>query len=127
MRYILTAFDWLNPAVHILGLGIAVWAYRLCRKNGYLIVAVYFALAVFSLLAMPRINRIIAKHRTPDVSAETQRRMNEAVQETIRKFREAERVQNSVHLLPSYPLPTYVTALAHSSVAMRDHSQSRCG
>jgi arginine exporter protein ArgO len=49
------AVEWLNPIVYLVGLGIAVWAFRHCHKWGYLVVAAYFALVVFSLLAMPSI------------------------------------------------------------------------
>jgi hypothetical protein len=74
---------WLNPLVHLVGLGIAVWAYLRCHKCGYLVVSIYFAVCVFMLLAMPPINRAIAAHREPDVSEETQKKINAAVQEAI--------------------------------------------
>jgi hypothetical protein len=93
MHYMFTVIDCLNPLVHVVGLGIAIWAFRRSLKQGYLVVAVYFALAVFSLLAMPKINRIMAERRGPDISEDTERRMNETVQETLRKFWEDERNQ----------------------------------
>ena len=83
--YGITAVEWLNPAVNLIGLCIAVWAFGRCRKGGYLVVALYFALAVFSLLVWPPISRAIHAYRPPDISAQTQQKINAAVQEAIHK------------------------------------------
>jgi hypothetical protein len=72
---------WLNPIVHILGFGIAVWAFSCCGKRGYLIVAFYFVLCVFWLLAMPSINRAIDAHRTPNISEETRKKLDGAIRQ----------------------------------------------
>lgn len=56
------AIGWLWPLVHLLGLGVCVWAYRRCRKAGYLIVAAYYFLAVCGLVFEPAINRAIREH-----------------------------------------------------------------
>jgi hypothetical protein len=79
------AAHWLKPIVYSVGLGVAIWGYLRCRKCGYLVFAVYFALVLFSLLVMPSINRAIRAHRPPDVSEEAQRRMDAAVQQAIAK------------------------------------------
>jgi hypothetical protein len=79
------AVPWLNPAVHIVGFGVALCAFLRCRKWGYLVVAAYFALVVFSLLAMPSINRAIRAHYPPDVSEQTQQKIDAAVQDAIHK------------------------------------------
>jgi hypothetical protein len=83
--YLTQSVEWLNPIVYLVGFGIAVWAFRRCRKCGYLVVAVYFALSVFTLLAMPSINRAIRTNRPPDYSTQTQQKINAAVQEAINK------------------------------------------
>ena len=51
-----TLLKWINPVVHIAGLAVAVWAYSVTRKRGYLLVALYFLLAVVSLTVIPAIN-----------------------------------------------------------------------
>ena len=85
LRFFMETEGWLTPIVYVLGLGIALWAYFRCRKCGYLVIAVYFALVVFSLLAMASINRAIRAHRSPDISEQTQQKIDAAVQETIHK------------------------------------------
>lgn len=40
---VIKASEWLDPMVHATGIAICVWAYRSCRKAGYLIIATYFA------------------------------------------------------------------------------------
>jgi hypothetical protein len=76
---------WLKPIVLFAGLGVAIWAFLRCRKCGYLVFAIYFALVLFSLLVMPSINRAIRAHSSPDVSEETQKKMDAAVQQAIDK------------------------------------------
>jgi|ERR1035441_3277016 hypothetical protein len=83
--YAFKAVEWLNPVVYLIGLCVAVWAFRRCRKWGYLVVATYFVFALFSLLAMPSINRAIRAHRPPDYSAQTQQKIDAAVQEAVHK------------------------------------------
>jgi hypothetical protein len=75
------AVKWLYPLVLILGLGIAVCAFSRCRKRGYLVVAFYFALCIFNLLAMPSINRAIQAHRKPNISEQTEKKIDEAIKE----------------------------------------------
>ena len=84
------AVNWLNPLVEIIGLWIAVWAFWRCRKPGYLVIALYFILAVFSLLAMPSINRAIRARRAPDVSAQTQQKIDAAVSQTVNQVQAQE-------------------------------------
>jgi hypothetical protein len=81
--HLIELVNWLNPIVFILGLGIAVWAFSRCRKRGYLVIAFYFALCIFNLLAMPSISRAIQAHRTPDISEQTQKKFDEAIQQAI--------------------------------------------
>ena len=84
-RFFTDAVGWLNPIVYLVGLGIAICAFLRCRKWGYLVVAAYFAFVVFSLLAMPSINRALRAHRPPDISEQTQQKIDAAVQEAIHK------------------------------------------
>jgi hypothetical protein len=83
--YATQAVEWLNPVVYLVGLGVAVWAFRRCHKCGYFVVAIYFAFCAFAVLAMPSINRAIRAHRAPDYSAETRQKIDAAVQDATRK------------------------------------------
>ena len=83
--YATRAIEWLNPVVYLVGLVIAVWAFRRCCKCGYLVVAVYFALSAFTLLAMPSINRAIRAHQAPDYDAQTRQKIDAAVHDAIYK------------------------------------------
>jgi len=83
--YAIHAIEWLNPIVYLFGLGIALWAFRHCRRWGYLVVAAYFALCTFSLLAMPSINRAIRAYQTPDHDVQTRQKMDAAVQQAVDK------------------------------------------
>ncbi len=77
------AVEWLNPAVYGIGLAVALWAFMRCRNCGYLVLAIYFGIVLFSVLAMPSINRTIRAHRTPDISQETQEKIDAAIQQAI--------------------------------------------
>ena len=83
--YLCRAIEWLNPVIHLVGLGIAAWAFFRCRKRGYVLVAIYFALASWTLLGMPSLNRMIAGRRAPDVSEQTRQKMNQAVREATER------------------------------------------
>jgi hypothetical protein len=83
--YATQAVEWLTPLVYLVGLGIAIWAFRRCRKCGYLVIAIYFALCIFMVLVMPSINRAMRAHRQPDYSAETRQKIDAAVQDATRK------------------------------------------
>jgi hypothetical protein len=60
------AAKWLNTAVYLVGLGIAVWAFLPCRKRGYLAIALFFALGLFSWHVWPLIGHAIYTHSTPE-------------------------------------------------------------
>ena len=60
----MTSFTWvtgLHVVIDIVGLAICVWAYRQCRKPGYLVIGVYFVSAVCNLLVLPFINNTLEK------------------------------------------------------------------
>ena len=86
--YMFRTFEWLNPLIHLLGGVIAIRAFLRCRKNGYLVVAIYFLLGVFTIIAMPSIRRILAERRGPDLSAEVKEKMHIAMQEAADKVME---------------------------------------
>jgi len=79
------AVEWLTPVIYLIGLVVATWAFLRCRRCGYVVVAIYFALCIFMALAMPSINRAIRAHRAPDFSAETRQKIEAAVQDATRK------------------------------------------
>jgi len=85
MHYILQALDWLEPLIFALGAVLGFWAFRRCRKIGYFVVAIYFCLAVFSLLVLPRIKAELYARRTPTRSEETQRKINAAISEAMER------------------------------------------
>ena len=93
MHYILQALDWLEPLTFALGTVVGFWTFRRCRKVGYLVVAIYFCLAVFSLLALPRIKAELRARQTPTQSEETQRKVSAAVSEAVDRVMREEGAQ----------------------------------
>jgi type II secretory pathway component PulM len=87
------AARWLNTAVYLVGLGIAVWAFLRCRKRGYLVVALFFALVLFSWYVWPPISHAIYTHRTP---VRTQQKIDADFQEAV----------NQVLAQKGHPVPT---------------------
>lgn len=83
--YEMRAVEWLNPIVYLVGLAIAVLAFRRCGKRGYLVIAAYFMLSAFTLLAVPSINRAIRARLAPDYDAQTRQKINAASQEAVQK------------------------------------------
>jgi hypothetical protein len=67
--------NWLQPVVYIMGLGIAAWAFLRCRKPGYLVLGIYFALVVFWLLAGVDVWKAIWDHQTSDISKQTRQKI----------------------------------------------------
>ena len=71
------ALKWLDPLAHVVGLGVAVWAFVRSRKPGYLVVASYFAFVLLWPVVWPPIRRAIyagsppvnavQAHHKPDV------------------------------------------------------------
>ena len=100
--YTTEAMNWLEPVVYVVGLIIAIWAFRQCSKRGYIVLAFYFALCLFSLLAMPHINRAIRARRAPDISEQTRQKMDEAVRQAMdRVYEEPD--------IPSWQIPATST------------------
>jgi hypothetical protein len=56
---------WFDALLQVFGLGISCCAYRMSRKTGYLIVAVYFFVAACSLTVIPKIRRTLYERRHP--------------------------------------------------------------
>jgi len=67
-----TLLGWINPVVHLAGLVVAVWAYSVSRKRGYILIALYFLLAVISLTVIPAINGARRRHWQAEHSVQTQ-------------------------------------------------------
>ena len=52
-------FTWLNAVtapVYLVGLAVAVWAYRVSKRPGYLVIAAYFVVAICTWTVLPGIN-----------------------------------------------------------------------
>ena len=88
--FLWNAIDWLNPIVYIAGLAVAVWAFRCCRRWGYLVVGFYFLLVLFTLFAMPSIHRAIQSRNAPNLSEQTEQKISAAVQQAIDRVLEEE-------------------------------------
>ena len=126
MHYILQALDWLEPLTFALGASVGFWAFRRCRKIGYLVVAIYFCLAVFSVLALPRIKAELRARRTPTQSQETQRKINAAVSEAIdRVMREDGAPPGAAERDIRFPLGPLVLVLGVWLLARRETCVSR--
>ena len=61
-------FNWLNLAVLCLGLGLALRTFFRSRRCGWLVVAGYFAMALFSLLALPALQQTWHTRHPPDIA-----------------------------------------------------------
>lgn len=126
MHYVLQALDWLEPLTFALGAGISFCAFRRCRKVGYLVVALYFCVAVFSLLVLPRIKAELHARRTPTQSEETQRKINAAVSEAIERGLSEEGAQSgAVERSIRFPLGPLLLVLGVWLLARRDARSSR--
>lgn len=79
-----------------LGAGVGFWAFRRCRKVGYLLVALYFCFAVFSMVALPRIKAELRARHAPTLSEATEQKINAAVREAIDRVMSEEGAQPRV-------------------------------
>src|SRR5664279_1919786 len=80
-QWIFIYYEWFNPIVLLIGLGIAIWAFLRCRKRAYLLFAVYFSLAVL----LPPINRAYRTYQAPHYSQQTQQEIQTAVLQAEKK------------------------------------------
>jgi hypothetical protein len=122
----LAALKWFNRGIHFLGLGIAIWAFLRCRKCGYLVIALYFALCIFSFFAMPAINRAIQAHHKPSVSEQTQKKINEAILQAEERIREeaGQPPIKSVQINIIFPLGPMILVVGLWLVARREKPQT---
>lgn len=86
--YVTEAVKWLEPVLYAVGLVVAVRSFRHCRRRGYIVLALYFGLCIFSVLAMPHINRAIRSRRAPDISEQTRQKIDEAVRQATERVLE---------------------------------------
>ena len=75
---VLKAILWLNPLVHVAGLAISVWAWRATRKTGYIVVALYFVLALLGK-SFPAVLRVVSG--APQTQALTAQQQQEYTRE----------------------------------------------
>ena len=83
--WLFDAGQWLEPVVYLAGVVVAVWAYRRCRKCGYLVFAIYFALVAFWLVFRVPIWRAMHAHDQSDISAQTEQKIQVAEREAVDK------------------------------------------
>ncbi len=81
MNAIYIILDWMTPIVNGIGVGVATWAYRMTRKNGYLLIAVYFSLALIVAVTAPYLRARSAKYSP--LSEDVQQRLYEATEEIL--------------------------------------------
>jgi hypothetical protein len=102
------AIGWLWPLMHLIGLGVCVWAYQRCRKVGYLIVATYYFFAVGGLVFGPGINRAIREYshaqKTPGLSPEAQRQYLQELNALNEKYYPTGRAVESSIKFPFGPI-----------------------
>lgn len=110
-HYGFQAIEWLKPIVLIGGLMVAIWAFRRCRKSGYLLIAMYFAIYTFTLLAMPAINRAIQARQAPDYDAQTQQKIDAAINEAVQKVLSEEERPHGLPMRRTLHLPIGETIL----------------
>ncbi|MFT4691710.1 MAG: hypothetical protein ACI9OD_003936 [Limisphaerales bacterium] len=128
MHYILQALDWLEPLTFALGAVVGFWAFRRCRRVGYLVIAIYFCLAVFSLLALPRIKAELRARQTPTQSAETQRKISAAVSEAYNRVMREEGAQLSFDAREiRFPFGPLILVLGVWLLARREPRVERSG
>ena len=76
---------WLEPAIYLIGLGIAIWAFRRSRKCGYLVFAVYFTVVALWLVFAVPVWRAMHSNDPPDVSEQTRQKMYAAERDADKK------------------------------------------
>jgi len=119
--YLYRAIHWLSPIIHAIGLAIAIRAFLRCRKRGYLVVAAYFALCVFAIVAMPPINRALAARRAPDISTQTREKIDQAVNEAVdRVLAEAGHPAVAAEMNINFPFGPIVLVLGLWLIARRE-------
>ena len=82
--------QWLIPTLYLIGLIISIWAFRNGKKKGYIVVAIYFFLSIFSYVVMPRINRAIRNENPPSISEEKREEMYKEIDEICHRYYEIE-------------------------------------
>jgi len=59
LYYAHIVLQWYWPVLHVVGFGLCVYAFKCCRKWGYLIFLLYYLLALFETFLSPAIDRAI--------------------------------------------------------------------
>jgi hypothetical protein len=77
---------WFQWVVYLIGVGIALWGYFRSRKCGYLVFAVYFAFVVLWFGVWQPIHRSIHAHDPPNISAQTEQKIEEAQRQAADKL-----------------------------------------
>lgn len=81
--FVLYVSGWLDPVVHVMGLVLMAWAFWRSGKRGYLVVGCYFLFVLFGPLVMRAVKEVIDKRSGPNLSAQTQAKIEVAVQQAI--------------------------------------------
>ena len=107
--------QWLFPVVHIIGLAIAIWAFRKSKKKGYIVIAIFFALSIFSHVAMPKIKRSISKQETTSISDKKRKEMDQEINEIYHRYYEVEGLEPKMASI-KIRIPFGESSLLHSSM-----------
>lgn len=81
----LGALQWLGLVVYLVGLGVAIWAFRRSLKCGYLVIAIYFAVAALWLVFAVPVWRAIHANDAPGISQQTQQKIDAAEKNAANK------------------------------------------
>jgi hypothetical protein len=84
-QFAMTAVQWLELVVYLVGLGVAIWGFRRSRKCGYLVFAACFAVTALWLVAAVPVWKAMHANDPPDVSEQTRQRMDAAEREAANK------------------------------------------
>ncbi|HUI07330.1 MAG TPA: hypothetical protein VL486_10040 [Verrucomicrobiae bacterium] len=82
----LRVFLLLNPLIYVAGLAISIWAWRATRKTGYIIVALYFVLAVLGKSFLPFLRVTSDSPRTVALTPQQQQEYTREMTATDKRY-----------------------------------------
>ena len=82
----LKVFLLLNPILHVAGLAIAVWAWRATRKTGYLIVGLYFVVALLGKSFPPFLRVVVGQSKGSALTQQQQQEYTREMSATDRRY-----------------------------------------
>src|ERR1035441_2047007 len=115
---------WFDALFQVLGLSISCWAYRVSRKVGYLIVAVYFFVATCSLTVIPKIRRVIYERQHPPTELSEEMNEKYAIELTALSHKYYPSHPPSAWLSISFPLGSILLVMGIWVLARQEPERS---